>query len=313
MSLAPKHPRLELRHLRTLVTIRDTGGIARAARRLHLTQSALSHQLKAMEDQCGGQLLVRKSRPPRFTPGGQRLLKLADEVLPRIEVVEKELRNLSRGDAGRLYIAIECHSCFDWLLPVMDRYREQWPEVEMDLSLAHSLDPLPALIEHSIDLVITSDPLPHPAVAYSPLFRYQALLIMARDHPLAGRRRIRPADLAGETILTYPVARQRLDIFRRYLEPAGVEPAGVRTAELTSILVQLAANQRGVAALPGWAIDKYLREGHIVARPLGPRGLWATLYTAVRHEQADLPYLRDFTRLARRLSLATLEGVKPAR
>lgn len=325
---------LELRHLRTLAAIRDTGSIAMAAKRLHLTQSALSHQLKALENQIGSPLLARhKRRELRFTAAGDRLLQLADDILPRIDNAERDIRDLGSGNRGRLHISIECHSCFDWLLPTMDSYREQWPQIELDLSLAYSLDPLPALLDGLIDMVITSDPTAHAGVTYQPLFRYQSVLVMASDHRLSDHDAIKPADLAGETLLTYPVARQRLDVFRHFLEPAGVEVGAVRTAELTSMIVQLVASRRGVAVLPAWAIDKYLRDGYITTRPLAPpgkqipppgkqtapgkkaseqnAGLWSTLYTAVRREQGTLPYIEAFTELARNITHEQLDGIEP--
>lgn len=305
---------LELRHLRTLLAIRDTGSIAMAAKRLHLTQSALSHQLKALENLLGSPAVTRhKRRELRFTAAGQRLLQLADDIMPRIEAAERDIHDLASGNSGRLHISIECHSCFDWLLPAMDTYREQWPQIELDLSLAYSLDPLPALLDGVIDMVITSDPTSHAGVSYSPLFRYQSVLVMASDHRLHDHEFIEAEDLRGETLLTYPVARQRLDVFRHFLEPAGVEVGSVRTAELTSMIVQLVASRRGIAVLPAWAIDKYLRSDYVTTRPLGRDGMWGTLYTAVRREQTSLPYIQSFIDLARNLTHEQLDGIQPIR
>ena len=124
---------LELRHLNTLLAIREAGSLVEAAERLHVTQSALSHQLKDLEHRLGVALIVRRTRPIRFTPAGQRVLELARQVLPRVRRTETELRRLAAGRSGRLHIAIECHSCFQWLMPALDRFREGWPEVELDL------------------------------------------------------------------------------------------------------------------------------------------------------------------------------------
>jgi len=303
---------LEFRHLRTLIAIRDTGSIATAAKRLHLTQSALSHQLKGLENQLGSAIIARhKKRELRFTAAGQRLLQLADDILPRIDNAERDIHDLVSGNRGRLHISIECHSCFDWLLPAMDRYREEWPQIELDLSLAYSLDPLPALLDGLIDMVITSDPTAHAGVSYQPLFRYQSVLVIPGNHELSKKDFIEPADMAGETLLTYPVARQRLDVFRHFLEPAGVEVGAVRTAELTSMIVQLVASRRGVAVLPAWALEKYLRDDYVITRPLGSDGMWSTLYTAVRREQNALPYVEAFTELARNLTHEQLDGILP--
>ncbi|GAB4358735.1 MAG: transcriptional regulator MetR [Methylohalobius crimeensis] len=303
---------IEIKHLRTLKMLQQTGSLVAAARRLHLTQSALSHQLKALEDWVGTALVIRKSRPLTFTPAGQRLLILADQVLPAMQAAERDLARLSGGQAGRLFIVIECHSCFEWLLPTMDVYRESWPDVEMDLTLGFSFEPLPALVRGDVDLVITSDPQPIAGIAYIPLFAFQAMLAMAKNHPLAAKRWIEPRDLSEQTLITYPVEKERLDVFSKFLDPAGVQPAGQRTCELTAMMLQLVASRRGVCVLPNWALAEYLARDYVAARPLGPEPIWGTLYAALRGKEGDLAYLKEFLETARQVSFQSLKGIRVA-
>lgn len=303
---------IELRHLRTLTALRDAGSLVEAAERVCLTQSALSHQLKDLEDRLGTALFVRKTRPVRFTPAGRRLLDLADRVLPEFQLAERDLSRLTGGRAGRLYMAIECHSCFDWLLPAIERFRDDWPEVELDLSSAFGFAPLPALARGDLDLVITSDPIDLQRVVYEPLFGYEAVLIVAPDHRLAERSYVTPDELAVETLITYPVERDRLDVFTRFLDPAGVEPARIRQAELTPMMVQLVASGRGVACLPNWAVSEYVARRFVIPVSLGPDGLWPTLYAALREEQREEAYVDAFIEAARQTCFARLVGVKPA-
>lgn len=303
--------RIEIRHLRTLVALRETGSLVEAAELVHLSQSALSHQLKDLEDKLQCELFVRKSKPIRFTSSGQRLLLLADEVLPAVEKSERDIARLKSGVAGRLNIAIECHSCFEWLLPTVDLFRDNWPEVELDFSAGFNFAPLPALQRGDLDLVVTSDPFPAEDLIFHPLFRYQSMLAVAKQHPLASRHWIVPDDLADQTLITYPVERERLDIFRQFLDPASAEPLQVRTAELTMMIIQLAASGRGVASLPNWALSEYTRQGFVLAKPLGENGCFSTLYAAIRADMNEHAYLQDFLATARRLSLETLDGVSP--
>lgn len=304
---------LELKHLRTLKTLRDSGSLVAAAALLHTTQSALSHQIKTLEEQWGIALFVRKSRPLAFTQAGQRLLALAEKILPEIQAAERDLARLSSGKAGRLNIVIECHSCFQWLLPTMDRYRDHWPEVELDLTLGFHFEPLPALARGDVDLVITSDPQDEGEFGYESLFQFQALLALSNDHPLCAKPWIGPEDLRDEVLITYPVDRGRLDVYKYFLDPAGVEPRGQRTSELTAMIVQLVASRRGVSALPNWALAEYLERRYVAARPLGENGIWGTLYAAVREDQRNLAYMEDFMETARGVSFETLKGIKPSR
>ncbi|WP_163558315.1 LysR family transcriptional regulator [Halomonas sp. NO4] len=303
---------LELRHLRTLIALRDAGSLVEAAERVHLTQSALSHQIKDLEERLGSPLFVRKTRPVEFTRAGQRLLALAEQVLPQVRMAERDLARLAGQEAGRLHMAIECHSCFQWLMPTIDHFRDHWPEVEVDIPGGHHFDPLPALAREQLDLVITADPQPLAGIHYEPLFRYQGLLAVARQHPLAGRTFVTPEELAEETLITYPVEHGRLDVFTQFLDPAGVRPREVRTAELTIMMMQLVASGRGVCALPNWALTEYLARDYVKAVPLGDGGVWSTLFAAVREESRPLPWMEDFLRTARETSFAVLDGIRPA-
>ncbi|WP_221799005.1 LysR family transcriptional regulator [Oceanobacter mangrovi] len=303
---------LEIKHLRTLLALRDGGSLVEAAQRLHLTQSALSHQLKDLEDRLGVGLFVRKSRPLRFTRAGLELLQTADQVLPRLRQCELNLKKLANGESGRLHMVIECHSCFDWLMQAINKYRDQWPEVEIDLSTAFNFDPLPALIRGDVDLVITSDPVEDERIFYQPLFRYQSLLAVSNQHELASQSKIQPDDLLQQTLIHYPVDRSKLDIFQRFLTPEGLEPLATRETELTLMMVQLVASGRGVACLPNWALQPYLENKLVKALPLGD-GVWPTLYAAIRSEQQGAAFMNDFLQLSVTTCFDQLKGIEPAK
>lgn len=303
---------LEVRHLETLSAIRDAGSLQEAAERLHVTQSALSHQLRDLEVRLKTPLLNRRTRPARLTTAGLRVLALADDVLPRIKATERELQRLAAGRTGRLHLAIECHSCFQWLMPALDAFRLGWPDVELDLSAAFSFAPLPALVRGDLDVVITSDPQIIPAVEYVPLFKYELVLAVAAANPLSQYKYIEPQQLADQVLITYPVERERLDVFTAFLEPADVEPAAMRKAELTPVIAQLIASQRGVAALPNWALTEYLNQGWLRICHLGEQGVWRTLYAAIRTEDMEADYVRAFLTQARDTCFKTLSGIKSA-
>ena len=298
---------LEIRHLRTLSALRSAGSLVRAAQLLNLTQSALSHQIKLLEDRYGGPLFERKSVPIGFTATGSRLLKLADLLLPEIEQCEREVSRLSQGDQGQLRVALECHTCFDWLMPVMDEFRRRWPEVEIDLVSGFHSEPAELLRSGEADLVIGS---PYgPDFATFPLFRFEILVVMAQKHRLQAQRRLAAADFEGETLITYPVPEARIDLIREVLRPAGVRFER-RSAELTVAILQLVASRRGVAALPNWAIKNYVDYDYVVARPVGEQGLWSDLFVSVPPALQQKAYVLDFVNVIREQCAGTLDGIK---
>jgi LysR family transcriptional regulator, regulator for metE and metH len=303
--------RLELRHLRTLQALRDQGSLSRAAERLHLTQSALSHQLKLLESEYDTALLERELRPLQFTAAGRCLLELAGRVLPLVEDAERRLRQLVQGQAGQLRIAVECHTCFDWLMPAMDAFRERWPEVEMDLVSGFQQDALNLLEAGMADLVIVHDPPPaRPGPVFVPLFRYETVALMATRHALAEREWLAAGDFADHLLITYPVPEDMLDVCKHVLLPAGIHPRR-RTAELTVAILQLVASNRGIAALPRWSIQPYLERGYIAARRIQAEGLWCELHAAATPGVAATAYFNELIGLIRDYSLSTLQGTAP--
>jgi LysR family transcriptional regulator for metE and metH len=300
---------LELRHLRTLTALRDTGSLSRAAQLLNLTQSALSYQLKALEDHYGAALFERKSQPVTFTAPGQRLLRVADEVLPHLWAAERDVQRLVSGAAGSLRIAVECHTCFDWLMPAMDALRERWPEVELDIVSGFQADPVGLLHQDRADLAIVSDRDDSETdVVVHPLFEFEIVALLPNGHALLERPHLEAADFAPHTLITYPVADEMLDLVRRVLQPAGVAPPR-RTTELTVAMLQLVASGRGLAALPLWAVNGYLERGYVARQRIGPAGLTGRLYAVAPQRLADRPYITDFVSVMREASLVTLPGV----
>jgi len=300
---------LELRHLRTLVALRDTGSLSRAAQLLNLTQSALSYQLKALEDQYGAALFERKSQPVAFTAPGQRLLRVADAVLPQLSEAERDVQRLVSGAAGTLRIAVECHTCFDWLMPAMDALRERWPEVELDIVSGFHADPVGLLHQDRAELAIVSDLDPgETGVLVHPLFEFEIVALLPKGHALLERPHLEAADFAGHTLITYPVPDEMLDLVRRVLKPAGIEPPR-RTTELTVAMLQLVASGRGLAALPHWAVAGYLERGYVASQRIGPAGLTGRLYAVAPERLADKPYIADFVQVTRETSLVALPGI----
>ena len=300
---------LELRHLKTLTALREAGNLLRAATLLNVTQSALSHQLKQLEEFYGLALFERKSVPVRFTPAGERLLMLADAVLPQVENTERDMVRLAKGVAGQLRIAVECHTCFDWLMPAMDVFRQRWPEVDLDIVSGFQADPVGLLYGHRADIAIVADTDSTENVDYHPLFSFEIVALIAKDHVLAERDYLVAEDFASDTLITYPVPDDMLDIVRLVLKPAGLTAAR-RTTELTVAMLQLVASKRGIATLPHWAAQNYINRDYVLAKRITPTGLTGRLYAACLPELSSQPFLRDFVQTTRENCYLKLSNVE---
>jgi LysR family transcriptional regulator for metE and metH len=272
--------------------------LAEAAERLHLTQSALSHAIRKLEDQAGVALWRKEGRRLRLTQAGQYLLGVARRLLPQMEEADSVLRGYGEGRRGKLRIGMECHPCYEWLLTVVSPFLQRWPLVDLDVVQQFRFNGLEALLNHQVDMVITSDPLENPAFQNRPVFTYELMLVAAPDwrSDLAGV--VSPDDLTAATLITFPVARERLDVFTRFLLPAHCEPNKLHQVEATEIMVQLVAAGRGVCTLPDWLARKFQASYPLVIRSLGAEGVHKSLYLVFREEDAEVSYLQDFLALA---------------
>jgi LysR family transcriptional regulator, regulator for metE and metH len=206
---------------------------------------------------------------------------------------------LRLGRTGRLHIAIECHACFDWLFPVLERFRRAWPDVDVDIRPGLAFEAMSALEREDVDLVISSDPENLRDVVFQPLFDYAPTLVAASQNPLAAKPFVVAEDFRDQVLITYPVDRSRLDIFSGLLTPAKVEPQAVRQVELTAVILMLVASDRGVAVLPDWVLREVKYQPDYVTRKVTEKGLVKRIYAATRAEDASQPYMAHFMKLAR--------------
>ncbi|HGN6853198.1 TPA: LysR family transcriptional regulator [Neisseria gonorrhoeae] len=299
---------IELRHLKTLLALEETGSVSLAAKRVFLTQSALSHQIRMLENHYGTPLFERKSTPLRFTPVGERLLRLAHELIPQVAVAERDLARITEGEAGELRIAVECHTCFDWLMPAVGEFHPMWPQVELDIVSGFQADPVGLLLQHRADLAIVSEAEKQSSISFHPLFAYEMVGICAPDHPLAAKNVWTAEDFIGETLITYPVPDEMLDLPKKILIPKNINPPR-RHNELTITIIQLVASRRGIAALPYWTVMPYLEKGYVVHRQITADGLQSKLYAAIRTEDTDKSYLNNFCQIIRERGFADLPGL----
>ncbi|WP_435927016.1 LysR family transcriptional regulator [Dryocola sp. BD613] len=300
---------IDLKHLHTLLTLRKTGNLTRAAAALQLTQSALSHQIKQLEDHYGVSLFVRKTSPVQFTHAGERLLHLAETVLNAMEEADRDLYKFASGKRGELRVTLECHTCYGWLLPVMDEFRKKWAEVEIDILPGFQPDPVGLLLQNRADVAIVDETEQTEMVSYSPLFKYEMVAILPNEHPLAQKPWLEAEDFYGESLITYAVPEERIDLCRKILKPAGI-PVRRKTTELTMGIVQQVASQRGIAALPIWAVSEYLDKNYVTARSITKDKLMSEIWLASLTDNMDKDYVRDFIQFIKQRCMRLLPDIQ---
>ncbi|MBS1000261.1 LysR family transcriptional regulator [Acetobacter persici] len=289
---------LERSHLKIIQEVAREGSLTAAGARLNLTQPALSHAIRKIETRLGVKIWRREGRSLVLTQAGTWLLALANRLLPQFELAESRLEQFANGERGTLRIGMECHPCYQWLLKIVSPYLDRWPKVDVDVRQKFQFGGIGALFSNEIDILVTPDPLYKPELNFTPVFDYELVLVVGPGHPLRGQTYVVPEQLAGETLITYPVPSERLDIYTQFLQPAGIAPRQQKQIETTDIMLVMVAHGRGVAALPGWLVEEYAARFDLYPVKLGKNGIMKQIFLGCRETDEEIQYLQNFIEFA---------------
>lgn len=290
---------IERIHLEIVRAIDRLGSVTAAAQSLYVTQPALSHSIRKLEESLGLRVWIREGRSLRLTQGGEYLLSVANRLLPQIERAEQQLQQFAQGERGTLRIGMECHPCYQWLLKIAAPFLTAWPDIDLDVIQKFQFGGIDALYGYEIDVLVTPDPLKKQGLLFVPVFDYEQVLVVGQSHPLRQAKHVEPEQLADETLITYPVSIDRLDVFSRFLTPAGITPKRHKLIETTDIILQMVASGRGVAALPRWLVQEQQARFDIFPVRLGKKGVDKQIFLGLRKKETEIDYMKSFVEMAR--------------
>lgn len=288
---------LEVRHLQLVKAVAEEGSVTRAGLRLHLTQSALSHQLRDAEERLGARLFDRIGKRMVLTPAGERLLRSARSVLEELARAEEEVR---AGRRGVLRLTTQCNTVYHWLPSRLKLFQRAFPDVDLQVVAGATDEPLPSLLDGRIDLAIVYRPVRDPRLASRPLFKDEMVVVMSPGHRLAGKPFIAAADFTPEHLVLYSVPREANLVFREVLFPAGVSPARVTHIQLTEAIAELVKAGLGISVLARWSVAPQIERGELVARPLTSGGRYRQWSAAYRRKPSPPDHLLGFVEVLAR-------------
>jgi len=297
--------KLEIRHLKLLVAVSEEKSLTRAGARLHLSQSALSHQLLDLEARLGTPLFLRLNKRMLPTEAGERLLASARDVLEELKRAEDDVAQFAANKRGTLRLSTECYTCYHWLPARLQAFHQRHPGVEVKIVLEATHQPLQALFNGKLDLAIVSTKVADKRLLYRPLFKDELVALLPAAHPLAAKPYWQAPDFRDEHLFLY-VAPKDSDLFRLLLNPAGVQPARVSQVPLTEAIIEMVKAGLGVSVLARWAVAEALQSGKVVARPLTRRGIHRQWSAALLKRDLTPPYLADFVALLAEEAALTL-------
>jgi len=294
-----------------VAAVAASGSVTRAAGDLHRTQSAISHQLRSVEERLGTALFLRAGKRMVVTAAGERVLAAAQRVLEDIKATEEEVRRLGARQAGLLRVCAQCNTGYHWLPPLVELFHRRFPTVDVSLAVECTVRPLEALLEGKLDVAIVTQSVDHDQIRVRPLFEDEHAAIVAPDHPFAKRKFVRPEDFSSERLLLYSSSPDDSFTIQRILRPAGVTPRRVSFVMLTEAILEMVKAGLGISVMQTWAVEPALRAGEIRAIPITAGGIhrrWsaATLEAAGRiaHVEAFIDLLASRAKPARRRPLS---------
>ncbi len=291
--------RLELKHFRLVQAIAEQGTLSAAATYLHLTQSALSHQLKQLEQECAQALFMREGRGLVLTFAGERFLQEANELLPHIERLSRDLKSIAKGERGRIRVATECYTTFMWLPKILPELKLRYPLVDVEVVPVISEHPLDELSEGKVDVAIRMSGAKAPYQSY-PLFKDELKVYIHPEHRFSKLKQISAEDFSSETLVVCPVAKKRL--MQGLFYKSEFAPERIVDMPLTEAVLAWSAANFGVCVMAEWAVADMMERYDLISRPLTMPWMKRTWH-AVTLNQTLPESTRYFIELLRSLKL----------
>jgi LysR family transcriptional regulator, regulator for metE and metH len=257
--------RVDVKHFKLVRAIFEQGSLSGAARTLHLTQSALSHQLKILEEDCGQQLFLREGKRLLLTLAGERFLEAAHDVLSSLELLSQDLKQIASGETGRIRVSTECYTTFMWLPQILPLFQTRYPSVEIEVVPLISDVLLDELSAGKVDVAIRMSSAKPPYESHA-LFKDELKVYMHPAHELAKQENISAQDFADETLVVCPVARKRL--LQGLFYDTQYTPKRIIDMPLNEAVLAWCAAKLGVCVMAEWAVTDMVAGYDLLAKPL---------------------------------------------
>lgn len=288
--------KLDIRHLKLLVAVTEEKSVTKAGERLHLSQSALSHQLRDLEERLGTPLFLRLNKRMVLTQAGERLLASAKDVLSELHRAEEEVAQMAKHKRGLLRLSTACYTCYHWLPEKLKTFGHRFPDVDVKIVAEFTHHPLQALLNGKLELAVVSDHPRDKRIVYHPLFKDELVAIMPPHHRLAAKPYLQAKDFADEHLFLY-VEPKDSDLYQFLLNPANVRPKRLSVMPLTEAIIEMVKADLGISVLARWAVTEQLKAGTLVARSLTKRGVQRQWSAAILNQDFTPTYLIEFVKL----------------
>ena len=285
---------MEIRHLRLIKTIAEEKGITKSLNKLFLTQSAVSHQLRDIEERIGCKIFYRSKNQWLLTPEGKILYDSAVKVIGEIDLAMDKVNGMREGHAGTIRISTGCYTTYHWLPGFLTRMKVLYPKLDVQIVVEATHRPLQNLLDNALDLGITSDPADDKSLKYIELFKDEVMAVMSVNDEIARKKYLSAEDFKTQTLIIYSYPLESVSVYQHFLKPLKVMPKEIITIPLTEVALEMVKAGMGIMTMPKWAMKPFVSIPEIQLVKIGQKGLMRTHYAAIRHEDSNKKYIADF-------------------
>jgi LysR family transcriptional regulator for metE and metH len=285
---------MEIRHLRLIKAIVEEGSITKAINKLHLTQSALSHQLKEAEFQVGTKIFLRQNKKLILTHVGEKLYETANEIIDKLSETEKHIKSLVFGETGEIRLSTECYSSYHWLPPVLKQFHVMYPNIELSIVTEATHYPLQKLLDNKLDIAIVSDLVKDKNIKYVELFQDEMIMVVSENHPWADKKFVIAEDFINEHFFIHSLPLETVTVYQNLLLPSKIYPKKITPLPLTEASIEMVKAEMGVMSMAKWAFGSYQKNNSLKAVKIGKKGLKRKHYIAHLNNKVYPDYFFQF-------------------
>ena len=285
---------MEIRHLKLVKAIVEEGSITKAISKLHLTQSALSYQLKEVETQIGTKIFLRVSKKMILTKAGEEIYGVAKEILSKLSLSEEKIKQLVFGETGEIRISTECYTSYHWLPSIMKQFQELYPNIDLKIVMEATHYPLQKLLAGELDIAITSDPIKNENIVYYELFQDEMIAVVPENHPWIKKKFVQATHFTDQNLIIHSLPLETVSIHQFVLAPAKVAPKKIIVLPLTEASIEMVKASMGIMVIAKWAVKQYLQNSTLKTIKIGKNGFKRKQFIAVLKERANTNYFNHF-------------------
>ncbi|MFS4447559.1 LysR family transcriptional regulator [Maribacter sp. 2307UL18-2] len=285
---------MELKYFRLIKTIAEEGSIANSTERLFLTQSALSHQLRELEERLGFKVFKRTRNKWELTQEGTELYKLANKLFSSIDEGFSNIKHITEGSKGGIKLSAECQSFFHSIPSFIQKMGILYPEIDIEVSLGATHQTISQVLSNDIDVaIVTSEPESDELTSVQ-VFKDEIFAIMHTEHVLNNLDYLDASHFGNVHLLINSFPLEGVAVYQQFLKPNRIHPTKISAIPFTEITLSMIQANMGIMCAPKWQLSAFKISSELVFKRIGKNGLKRNHYLVVKKEHRNRKYIHDF-------------------